>query len=225
MRKRESKLLKTLRLIEDLLILSSDYFDKDIRNFPDLEDWLYAGVKSTSNYFVQKGVLNPDLSFRKKPKSVLRLIENPWDGKWRFIVYDVPQEHKVIRNLIRRRLKEWDFKLFQKSIWFSPLPLTTEILKLDKQIDDTDYLSVIEGKIHRDNPRKLIKEKWAVDQWKNNALYWMEENRKISKMDAKNQEAFWTLISEHPKIPLELLPKNWPLKDIFETFTKRKFKI
>lgn len=225
MRKRQSKLLKTLRITEDLIFLFSDYFDKDKRKCPDLEDWLYAGVDSTVDYFVQKGVLNPNLSFKQKPKSVLKLIKKPWDSKWRFIVFDIPQEKTVIRNLIRRRLKEWDFKFFQRSIWFSPLPLTFQIKQLDKQIDDTDYLSIIEGEIYRNNPKKLVREKWNTSKWEKDALNWKERVTAENKISPDNQEYFWSLIANHPKVPLDLLPKNWPLEIIFRVFMNKKFQI
>lgn len=225
MRKRESNLLKTIRLTEDLLLLFHDYFDKDIRKTPTIDDWLCAGLKSTKSYFIKKGVLNPDLTFKDKPESILKLIKKPWDKKWRFVVFDIPQKNRNARDLIRRRLKEWDFKFFQRSIWFSPLPITNKIKQLDKQVDDTDYLSIIEGKILRCKPQKIIQEKWKISKWENKANIWRQKAKKEDKLSEKLQLQFWDLVSEHPKVPLDLLPPAWPLKRTFKYFTKKKFKI
>ncbi len=225
MQKRKSKLLQTLRTAEDLMILFYDYFHTDTRKIPTLDDWLCAGVRSTKNYFIKKGVLNPDLTFKQKPESILKLIKKPWDKKWRFVVFDIPQKNKTARDLIRRRLKEWDFKFFQRSVWFSPLPLTDKIRQLDKQIDDTNYLGVIEGKILRCDPRKIIEEKWEVHQWKNKANSWKQKLKKERKLSEELQLQFWDLVSQHPKVPLDLLPSTWPLKTIFKLFAQKKLKI
>lgn len=207
------------------MILYSDYFSKDPSKMPDPADLLYSGVRSTTSHFVKKGILNPDLSFKQKPNSVLKLIKKPWDGKWRFVIFDIPQEHKNTRELIRHRLKNWDFKFFQRSVWFSPLPIIPYVKKLDKKIDDTNYLSVIEGEILRINPKKLIKEKWQIDSWKQKALKWKEKVENSGKFSETTQSSFWNLIDKHPKVPLDLLPKHWPLETVIKTFTKKKFQI
>ncbi len=124
MRKKRSKTLQILAAAEDLMLNFGDYFSRDRRKGTDLAEWLSIGTRATTYYFVKKGVLNPDLTFKEKPNSILRLIKKPWDGKWRFVIFDIPQKEVNFRNIIRRRLKELDFRQLQRSVWFSPLPLT-----------------------------------------------------------------------------------------------------
>ncbi|MCR4305512.1 MAG: hypothetical protein NUV73_00320 [Candidatus Daviesbacteria bacterium] len=45
--------------------------------------------------------------------------EKNWDGKWRVVLFDIPEEKRIIRNLFRRNLKKWGFKHLQKSVWIS----------------------------------------------------------------------------------------------------------
>lgn len=45
--------------------------------------------------------------------------EKDWDGKWRVVIFDIPEEKRIIRNLFRRNLKKWGFKHLQKSVWIS----------------------------------------------------------------------------------------------------------
>lgn len=45
--------------------------------------------------------------------------EKKWDGKWRVVIFDIPEEKRIIRNLFRRNLKKWGFKHLQKSVWIS----------------------------------------------------------------------------------------------------------
>ena len=43
-----------------------------------------------------------------------------WDGKWRMIVFDVPEKKRRHRDELRSMLKAIGFKEFQKSVWVYP---------------------------------------------------------------------------------------------------------
>ncbi len=45
--------------------------------------------------------------------------EEEWDGKYRIVIFDIPEQKRVIRNLFRRRLKEWGFRRWQQSVWIT----------------------------------------------------------------------------------------------------------
>ncbi len=94
---------------------------------------------------------------------------------------------------------------------------------MDKRVDDYNYLTVIEGKIYRDDPKRIVRNKWEIDDWRQRVLNWknlIQDKRKLSEI---NQKTFWNLVLDHPKVPLDLLPKNWPLKDLVKQFDLRKF--
>lgn len=69
----------------------------------------------------------------------------PWDGKWRIVIYDIPEEKRRIRDLFRRRLKDWGFKYWQQSIWFTKADVTDKLRKLLKKLDIDDWVVVIES--------------------------------------------------------------------------------
>src|SRR3989344_4076427 len=50
--------------------------------------------------------------FRNKSKK--------WDGKWRIIIFDIPQELHRERNILRRRLRSMGFYMLQKSVFIFP---------------------------------------------------------------------------------------------------------
>lgn len=56
-------------------------------------------------------------------------IERPrkWDGKWRIVVFDIPNSSDIVRNIFRRKLKEFGFYLFQRSVWIYPFECQEEI--------------------------------------------------------------------------------------------------
>ena len=53
-----------------------------------------------------------------------------WDKKWRVIIFDIPASSNTIRNVFRRKLKEFGFYPLQKSIWVYPFECTEEIALL-----------------------------------------------------------------------------------------------
>jgi DNA-binding transcriptional regulator PaaX len=65
------------------------------------------------------GWLQIDALRIKKPKR--------WDGKWRIVMFDIAQLKKLYREVLRGKLKELGFQLFQKSVWIIPYDCKDEI--------------------------------------------------------------------------------------------------
>ena len=76
-----------------------------------------------------------------------------WDGKWRVVIFDIPEDSSPQRDLLRRLLKKNDFFKLQASVFVSPHPLNREaidylkesglinfirILKVEEMDDDSD---------------------------------------------------------------------------------------
>lgn len=68
-----------------------------------------------------------------------------WDGKWRIVAFDVPQTHTLIRNIFRRRLKEFGFKQLQKSVWISKTDCTDLLREYIKDLGIAKWVSVLEA--------------------------------------------------------------------------------
>ncbi|MBI4088626.1 hypothetical protein HY415_00865 [Candidatus Kaiserbacteria bacterium] len=45
-----------------------------------------------------------------------------WDGKWRVVMFDVPERRKKIRDILRMLLRSAGFIHFQHSAWIQPYP-------------------------------------------------------------------------------------------------------
>lgn len=52
-----------------------------------------------------------------------------WDGKWRLIVFDVPESKRNIRDYFRSLLKRLGFAEFQRSMWLCPHKTPPFLLK------------------------------------------------------------------------------------------------
>lgn len=60
------------------------------------------------------------LNFREIP------MTEAWDGKWRLVMYDIPEENRASRNQVRRLIKQLGFIQLQQSVWAHPLPCLSE---------------------------------------------------------------------------------------------------
>ena len=82
-----------------------------------------------------------------------------WDGKWRLLIFDIPERRKRVRNRIRETLRGLGFQRLQDSVWVFPHDCEDliTILKADLQIG-RDVLYIIADRIEHDaSLRKVFK--------------------------------------------------------------------
>lgn len=213
---RISKMHQILRIAEDFLVAFDDYFRDDY--------WVsrHTGVSAKDRtkklqYLKKKNKIDRRLSPKDTEKTVYSLIAQSWDKKWRLVTFDISESNREFRDSIRHSLKELGFKKFQRSVWVSPLPMDPFIDDLIKKTKDFAVFSVFVGELYKSDSKKLVLKLWGVVSWYNEAEKLINEIKKQGFDDQKKQR-FWDLILDHPKVPLGLLPKDWPLKDLVALF-------
>jgi len=74
-------------------------------------------------------------------------IDRPdhWDGKWRFIMFDIGNDKKEIRELFREKLKQLEFYPFQESVFIFPFPCIKEIKYLREVFEIPDEVKIVEA--------------------------------------------------------------------------------
>lgn len=75
-------------------------------------------------------------------------LERPkkWDGKWRIVIFDIPNSSTFVRNVFRRKLKEFGFYPLQKSVWIYPFDCREEISFLREFLGvDSRRIRIIEA--------------------------------------------------------------------------------
>lgn len=72
-------------------------------------------------------------------------IKNPehWDGKWRVVIFDIPEKMKAAREALRRKLKELGLFQFQRSVFVYPYPADDEILFTAASFEVERYLEIL----------------------------------------------------------------------------------
>ncbi len=49
-----------------------------------------------------------------------------WDGKWRILIFDIPEKHRKLRTFLKAEALEYGFEPLQKSVLVSPFKIAEE---------------------------------------------------------------------------------------------------
>jgi len=66
-----------------------------------------------------------------------------WDGKWRILIFDVPEKIRGKRDFLRRELIDFGFYPLQKSVWVYPYPCFDEILFIGKFFNAERFIELL----------------------------------------------------------------------------------
>lgn len=75
----------------------------------------------------------------------ISVLEREWDGVFRIVIFDIPEPKRLIRDLFRRRLRDWGFRPWQKSVWISKNNVTEKLRQLINKLEIKDWVAVIES--------------------------------------------------------------------------------
>jgi len=65
------------------------------------------------------------------------------DGKWRLIIFDIPEDKKSVRDVFRRKLLQLGFIRVQDSVFASAFPCKGEIDFLCHFLEISDYITLV----------------------------------------------------------------------------------
>ncbi len=116
---------------------------------------------------------NPDMSHtliltkKGKIKSLtyhfqkMKIERKNWDGKWRIVIFDIPEKLRKGRDALRDKLKELGFHEFQKSVFVFPYECQNEIDFIIEFFNLRKYvrfgvLKMVDNELHLKKIFKLI---------------------------------------------------------------------
>lgn len=86
-----------------------------------------------------------DRGFDRALSARIKLEEGEWDGKWRFVTFDIPEKRRAARDLLRAKLKEWGFERWQKSLWATKKNCTKPRRDFIGKVGISDWVIVLES--------------------------------------------------------------------------------
>lgn len=122
----------------------------------DLRDFNYGALYQAVKDLREKGFIETEKDGRKillkltdigREEAIVKklLAEEKWDGKWRMVIFDIPEKHRKLRKILRSKLREWEFEPWQKSVWAGKKNVTDPLRKFIKEIGIAEWVRVIEG--------------------------------------------------------------------------------
>jgi phenylacetic acid degradation operon negative regulatory protein len=152
-----------------------------------------------------------------------------WDGKWRLVVYSVPEKLRVLRDKIRVKLCSLGFANLSASVWISPHDLRSEIVSFVRKNRMTKYVEMFEAEyMGFRNARVFAVYIWDIEDLRKRYQAFV---RKYTALRSKSERLvkesysmdpaecfaerfcltaeYVALRLEDPMLPLELLPANW----------------
>ncbi len=95
-------------------------------------------------YLTKKGEKEAFWASMNAELSGYKIHKQKWDGKWRIILFDIPEKKRALRDYLRSVIKRCGFKEFQKSIWVCPYKIPDflkEILSEENILPYTRFIT------------------------------------------------------------------------------------
>ena len=159
----------------------------------------------------------------------LKYWSTDWDGIWRMVLFDVPEERRKLRSQLRYRLKEMHFGWLQKSVWISPRPMERMTRFLKRTEWEPESLTLMESRlVEGEDARKVAAKAWDFSEVNEGYERYGEflngwsKQRSEDSLDRRlaEEKALWdAALRRDPLLPSALLPKGYKGK---RTFNRRR---
>lgn len=86
------------------------------------------------------------------------LVSTSWDGFWRMILVDIPEDRKSERESFRYLLKKAGFLCLKNSVWVSPYPLEHMFFEIKKDLGFGTEVMISVSKLDSETEEGLFKQ-------------------------------------------------------------------
>jgi len=85
------------------------------------------------------------------------LVPTVWDGFWRIIILDLPEERKSERESLRYLLKKANFVCIKNTVWVSPYPYENLFSNIKKDLGlSTELMIIVTDKLDPETNRAFL---------------------------------------------------------------------
>jgi phenylacetic acid degradation operon negative regulatory protein len=190
------------------------------------QGWLQSEKRENRSYYflTDQGISR----IEEAGNRIFKLNPGEWDGKWRVLMYTIPEEKRQIRDELRQELLWSGFGSFSNACWISPNNLEKEVKLLIEKYDISAYVDFFVSEYigPKDN-HSLVEKSWPLEQvvekYEEFYIKYSKQfiaNQEISKRgEMSDADCFverTKLVHEYrkflfidPGLPKELLPENW----------------
>lgn len=190
------------------------------------QGWIQSEKQGNKSYYflTDRGVQRMDEAANR----IYKMKPNEWDGKWRILMYTIPEDKRQLRDDLRKELLWSGFGSFSSGCWISPNDLEKQINRLIEKYDIDEYVDffISEYKGPKEN-QSLVEKSWQLEEIESKYEEFIEKYSKqfivhqsiISRGEMSDADCFverTNLVHEYrkflfidPGLPKELLPSKW----------------
>lgn len=143
-------------------------------------------------------------SYRKK---------RPWNGHFYLVTYDIVEEKKRQRRILREYLKKLGCGMLQDSVWITPYNPKIVLKKfiLDNNLSGSIVVSDIgkDGSIGDEALEDLVYRVYRLEEINKKYEDFISEHRDDDKGISRVYFQFLSILKDDPRLPFEILPQNW----------------
>lgn len=129
------------------------------RSIKGLEEaGLIEHISSGQNFYARLTKEGKKKAVSIKLDSGDSLVSTTWDGFWRVILLDIPENRKAERESLRYLLKKAGFICLKNSAWISPYPFEHMFTNIKKDLGlTTELVIMVTNKIDEITEKELYK--------------------------------------------------------------------
>src|SRR3989338_2342867 len=159
----------------------------------------------------------------------LRFVRDDWDGMWRIISYEIPEQKRHLRDRLRREMKGWGLGPWHRSFWITAHPIIGALRDLVYGKEEEQYIQAFES-THMFGDMEIFAEKvWGKSkiesQYKDLFRVW----HSILSNEQSKEEKLKLIIYEYikqlrndPGLPMSIVGRRWIGNEAFSIFKEMR---
>lgn len=211
------------------LTFDAAWEDLDKFNYETIKNALVR-LKQKNLVTYQKKTLEKTLQITKEGQKRLKEIlpsyktERTWDGKIYLITYDISENNKNDRDMLRNYLVRLGAGQLQQSVYLIPY---NPRLVLDNFIKERNLEAGViisdlgkDAVIGKETLENLIRRIYQLDLVKKRYQEFIEKYKEGQAKPNEVAFSFLSAVQKDPQLPFELLPKDWPSDRAYKIYKK-----
>ncbi|MCA1030416.1 phenylacetic acid degradation operon negative regulatory protein PaaX [Bacillus timonensis] len=190
------------------------------------QGWVTSKKEGNKSYYylTEQGISRMEEAANR----IFKLRPDEWDGQWRILIYNIPEDIRNVRDELRKELVWSGFGTLSNSFWISPNNLNKQVHALVDKYMVGEYVhffvSTYDGPSEN---QRLVEQCWDLNEINHKYNQFIEEyskqyvihKNKISRKEMSDAECFverTKLVHEYrkflfidPGLPEQLLPDHW----------------
>lgn len=219
-------LIFTGELLKPRLGLATSFvrdFSQSLANeYPeiDIKHWIEGFHTIKRNRWIDRnGVLAREGKERLQSLFPRHFPVKHWDGNWYVVNFDIPEEIRVKRSVVREKLRNLGFGMLQQSIWVSPINFLGAVQKEVEEIGLTPFVLCSQTRNLGEEDSKILANRvWKLGELNERYGRFVEKYEKgIPRKDfCRVFLKFISIFQDDSQLPEELLPERWWGNDAYE---------